>query len=418
MPRTVGSCHRRTVRIDRHRLLGEELPAAVRARRRTALDLAEAALGAVDPERAVRAELERRRRAGPFTLFAFGKAAVAMTRGAVGTVALAGGVVVAPAPARFDGLTAFVGSHPDPAPDAAETGRAFLAAADALGPADAALCLVSGGGSSLLERPRAPFTLEALSRLARALRERGADIAELNAVRRRVSEIKGGGLARRIAPAPILNLVVSDVPGWPPEVVASGPTCAPPADAPSAESVLARYGLERPLPPPLEGALPRIETVVVADSSTARRAVVEAAGARGLEIGDRDGFFAGPAHALGRALARERASVAWVWGGETTVRVRGGGRGGRNQEVALGALAAGWTGGLLLVLGTDGVDGASPAAGALVDEAVVAAVRERGLDPERALADNDSFALLDRVGATLSTGPTGTNVADLAIYLP
>ncbi len=405
-----------SARIARDRLLDGAPSASARARRALALDLGEAALDGIDPERTTRDALARIAPPPGLTVFAFGKAAAAMMRGARPWVS--GGVLVAPAPAAFDGVRCFVGGHPDPAPDAEVTGRAFLAAADALGVGDRALALVSGGGSSLLEVPRPPMTLAALSALAKGLRERGASIEELNAVRRRASEIKGGGLARRVAPASILNLVLSDVPGAPPEVVASGPTCAPPADAPSAESVLARYGLDAALAEPATGPLPPIETVVVADQGTARRAVVDAARARGLALRDREGFFDGPADALGRRLAGAPAADAWVWGGETTVTVRGAGRGGRSQEVILGALAAGWSSGLLLALGTDGVDGASPAAGALVDEAVVRAVERAGLDVDAALADNDSHALLDAVGATLVTGPTGTNVADLLIYLP
>ncbi|MBX3270901.1 MAG: DUF4147 domain-containing protein [Sandaracinaceae bacterium] len=405
-------------------ILGDLAP-EVRARRELALSLVEAALDAVDPERATRDALAALGDRGPFTVFAFGKAAVPMARAALERVEIRGGVLVAPPPATgglaLDGLACFVGGHPDPAPDAARTAEAFLAAADRLGADDAALALVSGGGSALLELPRPPFTLDALSRLARVLRERGADIAELNAVRRRVSLVKGGGLARRIAPARITNLVLSDVPGAPPELVASGPTASPPPGAPSAEAVLARYGIEVALPPLDEAPLPPITTRVIADQGIARAALVAAARARGTPLVDRDGYFDGSAAALGRRLAREAREArgaGWVGGGETTVEVRGRGRGGRNQEIVVGALAEGWPGGLLLALGTDGIDGASDAAGGLLDEAVVAAVRARGLDPERALADNDSYTLLDAVGATLVSGPTGTNVADLVLYLP
>ena len=130
------------------------------------------------------------------------------------------------------------------------------------------------------------------------------------------------------------------------------------------------------------------------------------------------GVYDGDASTLGRALADDPSAEPWVWGGETTVTVRGAGRGGRNQELVLGALAQGWPGGLLMAFGTDGVDGASAAAGALLDEEVAREARERGLDPEAALADNDSATFFERAGGSLRCGPTGTNVADLLIYLP
>lgn len=342
-----------------------------------------------------------------------------MTLGALDVVGQPkAGWLVSLEPASIDGVHGLRGAHPDPAADAVSTGQAIVAAADALGPDDLALCLVSGGGSSMLELPREGITLEALRDLTRTLRERGADIGQLNAVRRRCSAVKGGGLARRIAPAPILNVVLSDVPGHPPEVVASGPTCAPPLDAPSAEAVLAELGVRFALPEPLVGPLPAIETLVAADGSVARRAVVEHAARLGLSVADRAGVYDGDASTLGRALADDPSAEPWVWGGETTVTVRGAGRGGRNQELVLGALAQGWPGGLLMAFGTDGVDGASAAAGALLDEEVAREARERGLDPEAALADNDSATFFERAGGSLRCGPTGTNVADLLIYLP
>jgi len=405
-----------TARFDRARLLDRSLPDAIRARRSLALDLVEAALAAVDPEPATRRALEAIGLDRPVTAFAFGKASVAMARAAAAAAPIRAGALIALEPdARVPGFAVVRGRHPDPAADAAKTGAAILAAAEALGADDVALFLVSGGGSSMLELPREGVTVDSLSALIRRLRGAGADIAELNAVRRACSRLKGGGLARACAPARVVNVVISDVPGHPVEVVASGPSCAPPLDAPDPEAVLARYRLDFGLPATAEeGPLPRIETVVAADHRTARRALIAEAAARGLAVRDREGTFEGEASALGRRLAG--VDHAWVWGGETTVTVHGGGRGGRNQELALGALVGGWSSGLLVAVGTDGVDGASDAAGALLDEAVVDAAR--GLDPAGALADNDSGTFFERVGAALRSGPTGTNVADLLLYLP
>jgi len=395
------------VRFHRTRLLDGDLTPAERDRRERALALAERALAAVEPEAATRRVLDGRADLDGATLFAFGKAAVPMARAAGRAVDLRGGLVVAPEPSTLPGLECFAGGHPDPAPDAARVGDEFLARARSLGQGDVALCLVSGGGSSLLERPRG-MDVETLGRAIRTLRERGAAIDELNAVRRACSAIKGGGLARAIAPARVVNVVISDVAPLPPEVVASGPTCPPPR-GPGAREVLAHHGVELALPPPASEVLGPIETLVAADSEMARRA---------LPLPDREGYFEGEAHSLGRRLAAEAGAAPWVWGGETTVTVRGSGRGGRNQEVALGALAAGWSEGLLLCLGTDGVDGASDAAGALIDSAAVRAMAARGLDPEAALRANDSTPFFDALGTVLRCGPTGTNVADLILRLP
>jgi len=410
-------------RFDRTLLLGPELSESVRARRALGLDLLEAALDAVEPGRCTRAALERLELSGPQTLFAFGKASVAMARAAMAHVRVVEGIVVSLEEAQLKGVRTLLGGHPDPAPDAERTGAAVFELARGLTEGDSALCLVSGGGSAMLELPRPGVSTEQMRALIRQLREGGADIGELNAVRRACSQLKGGGLARACEPADVISVVLSDVPGHELSTVASGPSCMPPRHAPRAADVLKRYGLrfELPDPPdPWTGAPPRV--VLAADLGTARSAVVAAGIARGLPIEERMGTFEGDAVTLGRRLATETAEPdgrrAWIWGGETTVVVRGSGRGGRNQELALGALAEGWPGGLLLCAGTDGVDGQSPAAGALLDEAVVERATALGLQPETYLADNDSFSFFDQIGASLRTGPTGTNVADLCLYLP
>jgi len=412
--------------IDRAVLEAPGLSAEARERRALGLTLAEAALAAVEPRAATAAAIRRLTGRGVrttgVTVFAFGKAAVPMTRGALDAASVRGGVVIAPSLelATHDlerrGLQVRAGGHPLPAADALETGDRVLALARSLGPDDVALCLISGGGSAMLERPRDGVTLETLQRVTRALLAAGADITALNKVRRALSATKGGRLAAAIAPARVVNVILSDVPGAPLEVVASGPTLPPPDG--DAAAVLRRHlgpeGAALALPPPAPPRLPPIETELAADHETARRAVREVARARGLSLTERSGVFGGEARALGAALAAEPPG-AWVWSGETTVTVRGDGRGGRNQELALAALEAGWRDGLLLALATDGVDGASDHAGAIADAAAA-----RGLRPgeaRRALDRNDSAPLLARLGAALRTGPTGTNVADLLIRL-
>ncbi len=211
-------------------------------------------------------------------------------------------------------------------------------------------------------------------------------------------------------------MILSDVAPLPPSVVASGPTCPPP-EGPDPAIVLERHRLEAPAGARLRSSpMPALDlrSELAADNYGARAAVSAAE----PSVRDRPGTFEGEARALGARFAAEDGDEPWVWGGETTVVVRGAGVGGRNQEVALGALAAGWPGGLLLCLGTDGIDGASDAAGALIDEAAVDEMRRRGLDPTAALDANDATPFFDALGTTLRCGPTGTNVADVCLYLP
>lgn len=370
-------------------------------RRRRALDLVERALAAIDAQACTSRALEALRErgvlpdSGPVWVLAFGKASLGMARAALAALnpeTVRGGIVHALQPASLAGLRVVRAGHPVPAPDAAERGDEVLALARGLGPGDTALCLISGGGSAMLEAPRPPWTIPLIARETRALMEAGADIEALNAARVRMSLVKAGGLARALAPARIINVVLSDVPGAAIDVVASGPTIA--ADA---------------------------TCVVAGDNRTARQAVLAEASAQGLTTFALPAPFAGEAREVGAQLhAQSIASGAEVAvsGGESTVVVRGDGRGGRNQELVLGAWAGVEEhGGLMLALATDGVDGASDAAGAIVDELVIAQARGLGGEPARALANNDSNRLLSALGATLQTGPTGTNVADIVVHL-
>jgi len=377
----------RTRVLNRAELLSEELAPDLRSRRARALDLVDAALAAIDAEATTTAALRQLAAdgldLGGCTVFAFGKAAAPMARAALAAVEVAGGVVVAREPLELPPLRSFVGGHPVPAADAPTTGRAVLDLARSLGPDDVALCLVSGGGSAMLELPRDGVELQDIVRTTRELARDGADIGELNRVRTALSRLKGGQLAEAMAPARVVNLVLSDVGAYGPELVASGPT-----------------------------VVPGSRTVVVADITSAIDALV----ARGLER--IPGLLVGEARWAGAAFYGGGGGPARVRGGETTVTVTGPGRGGRNQEMVLGAAAAAYRSGLLLSFGTDGVDGSSDAAGALLDEAVMARANALGLDPWLVLRDNDSDRFFREAGGRIVTGPTGTNVADVCLFLP
>ncbi len=427
--------------IDRTRLFDATLSAAVRERRALSLDLLEAGLAAVEPGAATRRGIEAARAAGidldGCTIFAFGKAARRMAEAALACVRVERGIVLGPDqdPRRAGGresgpLSVHQAGHPLPSPDAPRHGAEVLAVARSLGAGDVALCLVSGGGSAMLELPRPGVLLGSIAEATRLLNEAGADIAELNAVRRCLSALKGGRLAAALVPARVVNVLISDVPGNDLSVIASGPSVPPPSGAPDARAVVERYALRDRLPPDVLHAIDApepvdrvaVESFLAADNATARHAVVARASELGLAAVERE--LAGAARDAGPRLyaealerfAADPALGAVVAGGETTVEVRGSGRGGRNQELALAVFAA-FQGGLVATLGTDGVDGSSDAAGALVDEAAVIEAGRQGLDPTRFLADNDSHRFFARLGTQIRTGPTGTNVADLCVVL-
>jgi hydroxypyruvate reductase len=389
------------------------------------------------------------RHAGPVLLVGAGKAGLAMARAAAtaADAACVGGLVVVPhggggpGPGRVEVATA---AHPLPDAAGVAATERLLAAVAAAGRGTLVLVVLSGGASSLLVAPAAGLALADKAEVTARLLEAGAHIAELNAVRKHCSRVKGGGLARGAAgAAAVWALLLSDVPGDDPATIGSGPTVADPTTFADAAAVLARRlrpadvpaavrahlarGVAGAVPETLkpgDPALARATAVVVGGNRDAVAAAAAAAAARGYATDVVAEPLGGDAARAGRALvARLRAAprdrpVAVVAGGETTVRVRPGGRGGRSQQLALAAaLALAGEPAVLLAVGTDGVDGPTDAAGACVDGATAARAAARGLDAERALAATDSYPLLAATGDLLRTGPTGTNVADLVVAL-
>lgn len=310
---------------------------------------------------------------------------------------------------------------------------------------DLVLAVISGGGSALMTLPAEGLTLDDLQVVTDLLLRCGATILELNSVRKHLSSIKGGGLARLAAPAPVVGLVLSDVVGDPLDAIASGPLSPDPTTFAEAWGVLERYGLVTQVPPAvaerlrlgLEGALSdtpkagdplfdRVQHVLVGSNRLAAEAAVETARAQGLNALLLSTFVEGEAREVARvaaAFAKELVGhdrpvcrpACLVWGGETTVTVRGEGKGGRNQELALAAALAldGWPDVLLVALGTDGTDGPTDAAGAVASGETIARACSQGLDPLGYLENNDSYQFFDVLGDLIRTGPTGTNVNDL-----
>ena len=368
---------------------------------------------------------------------------------------LRGGVVVgvpqagAPGPTRLERLT---GGHPVPNAGSEAAGRRALAMAAAARPDERVLVLLSGGASALLAAPAAGLTLADKQRATTVLLNEGAEIHRLNAVRKHLSAIKGGQLAVATL-APSLTLLISDVVGDDPSVVASGPTVADSSTFRDALDALDHLGgraaypaavvahLERGVaggsaetPKPGDPRLARAGAMVVGG----RRQAMEGAAATARRLGyhvvvleqpvvgeAREAAVAQIGHMAEAAAVADRP-VCVISSGETTVRVTGLGRGGRNQEFALaaatmrehlGTSAPGrWT--MLASVGTDGVDGPTDAAGALVDSTTVERARRAGLAPPGAfLQNNDAYAFFAPLGDLIRTGPTGTNVGDLQVFL-
>jgi glycerate 2-kinase len=298
----------------------------------------------------------------------------------------------------------------------------ILAAVSSLGPRDLAIALITGGGSALLAAPKEGVSLEEKIALTQELSAAGADIATLNAARREMSLVKGGGLARACTAGRLLVLVLSDVIGNDLEVIASGP-CMPSQPSSPAGTWTTPSGC-------------RVQHVIVGDNATAVDAAARAAQLAGYEIVASGIPAEGSAEAIGGRMAAEALALvaaagrdgrprAIVSGGEATVKVPADhGTGGRNQQTVLAAIAAvrssgaAWPEGLLIAsVGTDGEDGPTDAAGAFADAGVVAAIEGRGLDVGRALARCDAYPLLEAAGGLVRTGPTGTNVADIRVVL-
>ncbi len=314
---------------------------------------------------------------------------------------------------------------------------------------DLLLCLISGGGSALMTLPVEGVSLADMQALTADLLRSGATINEMNAVRKHLSQIAGGNLARVAYPATVVSLVVSDVVGSPLDVIASGPTVPDTSTFADAYGVLAKYDLMDKVPVGLAdyirrgmaGGVPetpkaddvafvRTYNLVVADNAIAAEAAIARAQALGLHTLLLSTFVEGEAREVAKVLAgigkeivhaaRPVARPACVVaGGETTVTIRGRGRGGRNQELALSAAQqiAGLNDVMVVTLATDGTDGPTNAAGAIAEGDTVQRAAAQGLDAAEFLANNDSYSFFQALGDLLMTGPTNTNVNDLAMVL-
>jgi hydroxypyruvate reductase len=336
-----------------------------------------------------------------------------------------------------------------PVPDAAGRRAAsrILETVHGLTPDDLVLCLVSGGGSALLAAPAAGLTLEDKQAVNKALLKSGANITEMNCVRKHLSAIKGGRLAAACAPARVATLLISDVPGDDPSVIASGPTVPDPTTFADALAVLAKYGITEPRavlehlraardesPKPGDPRLAQGEVVVLAtaqDAPARGAEIARAAGVAPVIIGDSiegEARDVAQVHAgIARQVARFGGEVGSIGeppcvllsGGETTVTVRGGGRGGRNAEflLALAVALDGHPGIAAIAADTDGIDGSEDNAGALLGPDSIARAAALQISAKQRLAANDGYGFFAALGDLVATGPTRTNVNDFRAIL-
>lgn len=340
-------------------------------------------------------------------------------------------------------------AHPVPDARGLETAQRIASLLEKTGENDLVIVLISGGGSALLTLPSPPITLSDLIETNQLLLLSGARIQEINTVRKHLSQLKGGQLAKRAFPSQVISIILSDVPGDPVDMIASGPTVPDPTTFADAVEVLTRYRLWEKAPVAVRARLSAGERGKVPETPKPgdpifKRAsyVIAGSGTIAAEAAQREGkrlgyntlllttTLEGEAREVGKvfaAMAREVVASSRpisppaliLAAGETTVTVRGDGKGGRNQELALSAALgiSGLPGVIVASLGTDGRDGPTDAAGGMVDGGTLDKLRAREIDPWDVLARNDAYTALDAVDALIRTGPTGTNVADLVAIL-
>jgi glycerate 2-kinase len=317
------------------------------------------------------------------------------------------------------------GAHPLPDKASIRSGKILLAIAKELDESDTLVCLISGGGSSMFEVPKDGIDPESLRATYKLLLESGADIHEVNSVRRALSINKGGGLAKAAYPAKVINIVISDVLGNNLEDITSGPTVGDPFKIKPLQ-VIKRYKLEQNLDGRILETIRRykpinkkyfqnVETYIIADNNRAVEAMLKKARSFGYNVTRFRGYLHGEARTAVNAFMETKGELI-IGGGETTVTVKGSGRGGRNQEFVLAGLTK-LRRGILASIGTDGIDGTTEAAGAIGDKKVLETSRAKRYDMDSFLKNNDSYGFFRDCGGLIITGPTGTNVADISVFL-
>lgn len=397
--------------------------------------IAAASIRAVLPDEAVQRALASYASAGGRTLLvAAGKAAWQMAHAAVERLGqVDGGVVITKyghVKGAIPGVACYEAGHPVPDENSFSATARALELVQGLTAKDTVLFLLSGGGSALFERPLLPG--DELRDLTAQLLASGADIVEMNTLRKRLSGVKGGRFAQACAPAKVFSIVLSDILGDPLDMIASGPAYPDSTTCAQAKAIAEKYGLRlssaawKLLNQETPKELANVTTQITGSVRELCAAAAKACAARGYEPVLLTDQLCCQAREAGSFLASilrshqgESRSLAFLAGGETVVRLTGKGLGGRNQELALAAAPglAGIPGAALFSVGSDGTDGPTDAAGGYVDSGTAQALAAKGLDVFAVLGENDAYHALQAVGGLIVTGPTGTNVNDVAVAL-
>jgi len=413
------------------------------------LRILSAALNAVDPYIAVKSHLPSV--AGDVYGLAVGKAAVPMMTALAESIPLAGALAISkhaspastavfvsavaslrpPLSAEMSQFPLLLSGHPIPDARSVHAGERALEFVSSLKEEDTLICLISGGGSALMTAPVIP--LEELQTLTALLLASGATINEINTIRRHLDRVKGGGLARATK-AKIISLILSDVIGNPLEAIASGPTAPDPTTREDARAILERYALIQPTilqfsnslfetTKPNHPTFSRVQNIIIGDNRLAAQAALEQAQREGFDSEILTNELQGEAREVGVMLStklrdeatKRRHPFCLIAGGETTVTIRGNGKGGRNQELALAAVNElhGLSNVMLIAVATDGEDGPTDAAGAVATGKSAERAKRLGLSEADSLSRNDAFPFFESLGDLIRTHPTGTNVNDL-----
>lgn len=383
----------------------------------------------------------------------FGKASKRMAEALIDLMGdrILGGIVITPSEeGRIGPVQVVKGDHPIPRENTLRSSQKLLSyITESVSEEDTLVVLVSGGGSALFEVPENGVTLEDIAYLSKELMKRGADIVELNTIRKRLSKVKGGKMLRFVKAKNVLSLIISDVVGDRLDTIASGPTAPDDTTFRDAYNILNKYKLLEELPENvrnvftkgLAGDLPdtpkpgdklfnKVKNIIIASNSIVLEEVAKKVESLGFKPLILTSMLEGEAREVGKVLASIVKSIhqygkpiprpaALIAGGETTVTVKGSGVGGRNQEMCLSLAMRikGLPNVVAACFATDGVDGVSPATGAIVDGETIDRALDLGLDPQKHLDNNDSYTLLSKLGCSIVTGYTGTNVNDVFIAL-
>lgn len=403
--------------------------------RKDADQIIKESIAAVLPDEAVRRTLKDYKPGkGRTLLVATGKAAWQMAKAAVDTLGhVDGGVVVTKyehVMGEIPDVACYEAGHPVPDENSFAATKKALELVEDLSAEDTVIFLLSGGGSALFELPRIPG--EELQDITRQLLASGADIVEMNTIRKRLSAVKGGRFALACAPAKVLSIVLSDILGDPLDMIASGPAYPDSSTCAEAKAIAARYGLKlsadasRLLDEETPKELTNVETHIngsVRELCAAAAVSAEKLGYEPVFLTDQLSCEARETGSFLASILKSHAasgkSLAFIAGGETVVHLTGHGLGGRNQELALAAATgiAGIPGAAVFSVGSDGTDGPTDAAGGYTDGDSAAELSEQGLSIFEVLKNNDAYHALEKIGGLVVTGPTGTNVNDVAVAL-